>query len=456
MITYTATYSPEDNKLRLYASQRLDDETYQKIKSVGFKLAPKQELFVAPAWTPEREDVLIELAGEIEPEEMTLAERAEIKAERLDAAIEKKRREADAFHHAASAISERFAFGQPILVGHHSEKKARKDKERMERAMNNASASMDKARYLAYKAEGVEQHANRKSRSDVRARRIKTLLADLRDVQRDINHGHIIKRLWGSVSKTEDTNKKQRLFEYYLGTSLKTGPTSPWDAYSDFNDGKKNMEETLDICLEYANRHINNQNTYRWIEHILNRLSYERNELGQTSRYEGVIRPVILQTFAREQGTHKPEATKTEYGYSLKSSIPLPLHLTNGNDISCIELSEDGWRDLMQDVGYEVPKKIETGKIGLVPILNLNVHAIRVKNPYHKEELITETVFHITKAAYAKIYSEYKGTRISSCGKFRVRTGFKPGTHQSVAFFITDSKAHDIPDSTAIVLEDAA
>ena len=47
------TYSPEDNKLRLYPLSRLDAETYAQVKSAGFSWAPKQELFVAPAWTSE-------------------------------------------------------------------------------------------------------------------------------------------------------------------------------------------------------------------------------------------------------------------------------------------------------------------------------------------------------------------------------------------------------------------
>lgn len=33
MSHYTATYSPDDNKLRLYASSRLDEETYQRVKA---------------------------------------------------------------------------------------------------------------------------------------------------------------------------------------------------------------------------------------------------------------------------------------------------------------------------------------------------------------------------------------------------------------------------------------
>ena len=39
------------------------------MKAAGFVWAPKQELFVAPKWTPAREDLAMELAGEIEAEE---------------------------------------------------------------------------------------------------------------------------------------------------------------------------------------------------------------------------------------------------------------------------------------------------------------------------------------------------------------------------------------------------
>jgi hypothetical protein len=43
-MTYTATYSPEDNKLRLYSSTRLDRELYARVRGAGFIYAPKQEL----------------------------------------------------------------------------------------------------------------------------------------------------------------------------------------------------------------------------------------------------------------------------------------------------------------------------------------------------------------------------------------------------------------------------
>ena len=81
MSEFTATYSPDDNKLRLYASSRLEEALYKRVRGAGFIWAPKQELFVAPMWTPDREDLLIELAGEVGDEDTSLVDRAEERAE---------------------------------------------------------------------------------------------------------------------------------------------------------------------------------------------------------------------------------------------------------------------------------------------------------------------------------------------------------------------------------------
>ncbi len=97
-IEFDATYSVEDNKLRLYASERLDPDLYTRIKQAGFIWAPKQALFVAPKWTPAREDLCIELAGEITAEQSTLVERAEAKAERLDGIAARREQQSNAFY----------------------------------------------------------------------------------------------------------------------------------------------------------------------------------------------------------------------------------------------------------------------------------------------------------------------------------------------------------------------
>ena len=96
-LSVSATFSAEDNKLRLYAESRLDAELYARVSKAGFRWAPKQELFVAPSWSPAREDLCIELAGVITAEQTTLVERAEIKAERLEGIAVKRAQEGNPF-----------------------------------------------------------------------------------------------------------------------------------------------------------------------------------------------------------------------------------------------------------------------------------------------------------------------------------------------------------------------
>jgi Domain of unknown function (DUF3560) len=120
----SCTYSPEDNKLRLAATQRFDKETYERIRAAGFIWAPKQQIFVAPMWTPERKDLAIELAGEIGDEDTSLVERAEERAERFEGYRDNRAADAERARDAVAAIADGIPMGQPILVSHHSEKHA--------------------------------------------------------------------------------------------------------------------------------------------------------------------------------------------------------------------------------------------------------------------------------------------------------------------------------------------
>lgn len=354
-----ATYSPEDNKLRLYASSRLDAETFAEVKAAGFKWAPKQELFVAPSWTPDREDLCIRLAGDIEPEQTTILERAEAKAERLQNIAENRARQANAFSKAASDISERFAAGQPILVGHHSERKARKDADRMDSLSRKAAKAFDSINYWNDRAAGAERHANRKNDSRTRAKRIKTLLAALRDLQRDLNKAHKSLEVWQKATPA--------MVPAILGRSQFGG----WNDYSDFESGKYTAEETIERNIRRNTAIIESPKLSRWIEHTLNRLGYETAELGDVARFECDLTPVILQAFARTHGAEKPKATKTEQGFTISSPVPLPQHIAGGS--TELTLSESAWRDLMQQSGYEVPApkpRRQSAKAPNVPLIN--------------------------------------------------------------------------------------
>jgi len=196
----TATYSPDDNKCRLYPFSRLSAGEYARVKAAGFSWAPKQELFVAPMWTPERADLLMELCGEIGDEDKSLVDRAEIRAERFEGYGERRMEDANRARSAVSAIADNIPLGQPILVGHHSERRARKDAEKIETGMRRAVDLWETSKYWTSRAAGALRAAKYKETPAVRARRIKGLEADKRKQERERGEAETLLKAWQGIT----------------------------------------------------------------------------------------------------------------------------------------------------------------------------------------------------------------------------------------------------------------
>lgn len=466
-----ATFSAEDNALRLYPSSRFDSDTLKTVKDAGFKWAPKQGLFVAHRWTPEREDLCLELAGEITAEQSTIVERAEAKAERLDDLAAKRSRQADSFFNAAERISERFYGGQPILIGHHSERKARNDQKKMHAQMDKSVKARKAVDYWAYRAEGVERHANRKSCPRVRANRIKRLLKGLRDQQRYINHAYICVNLWTKVSEIQEPEQFKKAVEHYAGGSIATGSTCRFGAWSELTNGELDHREFVTDLIPQWEKATQSEHAFRWMSHILNRLSYERSELGDVFKYEGEFTAVILQAFAREHGAHKPKATKTDGQWKLESSVPLPAHVADG---CAIELDADGWRDLMQSCGYSVPVKKERRKSTRVsvPLINPSLEEaerlqkiwndnaqLKHSAKYPGQQMTFNSVSATVQARYSAnskgSYTPYKTIELNEIGA-RVWSNYKGKTSDPICRIrlFTSGDGSLYAPSSIVVIED--
>jgi hypothetical protein len=297
---FSATYSCEDNKLRLYSSGRLDPELYARVRAAGFIWAPKQELFVAPMWTPQREDLLLELCCEIEDEDISLAERAEARAERFDTYSEHRERDAVQAEAAVSRITEWIPLGQPILVGHHSERRARRDAEKIESGMRRAVKAWETSAYWVQRAQGAIHHADYKARPDVVARRIKGIEADLRKVQRSKAESEKELRFWNGEMKRKDGAPWSLTLEVaisWTGQSSCYGSWSfpldkyprdppasqyegPMGLYSALEGGVITAEQARDLAIRSGTESVKWAN--RWISHYENRLAYERTMLGES------------------------------------------------------------------------------------------------------------------------------------------------------------------------------
>lgn len=273
-----ATYSPDDNKLRLYPAARLDAATYARVKAAGFRWAPKQNLFVAPMWTPDREDLLIDLCGEIEDEDKTLAERQEERAERFEDYHDNRTKDAERAHKAVSAIADNIPLGQPILIGHHSERHARRDAKRIENGMRKAVQMWDTAQYWKSRAAGALRHAKYKELPAVRARRIKGLEADQRKAQK--NRADCQRMIDGY----QDPNEAARMYNeetpYHRAMLENWGGGLSFEHQRDLAQGKMTLDEARRQACRNLARTISACD--RWLAHYANRLEYERAMLAES------------------------------------------------------------------------------------------------------------------------------------------------------------------------------
>ncbi|MBE0548355.1 MAG: DUF3560 domain-containing protein [Rubrivivax sp.] len=286
----TATYSPDDNKLRLSSATRLDREVYDRVRAAGFAWAPKQDQFIASMWTPARADLCIELAGEIGDDDSSLIDRAEDRADRFDDYRDKRTDEAERATAQARRVADGIPFGQPILVGHHSERHARKDAERIQNGMRKAVRAFDTADYWKRRAVAAIQHAKYKERPDVRARRIKTIQADKRKQERTRAESVGFLSQWHDGGSEPMTMERATAIAsqdycsrcYPLADYPRDPPASQYEGHtslwSALTGGIVDADQARGLAREMHARVV--AFSGRWIEHYDNRLAYERAMLA--------------------------------------------------------------------------------------------------------------------------------------------------------------------------------
>lgn len=447
---YTATYSPDDNKLRLYAEARLDPETYARVRGAGFIWAPTQKLFVAPTWTPDREDLLMELAGDIGDEDTSLVDRAEERAERFEDYSEKRAEDATRAHAYVSSIADGIPLGQPILVGHHSERHARKDAERIENGMRRAVKMWKTSQYWTSRAKGAISHAKYKERPDVRARRIKGIEADKRKRERSKAEAADIIRKFELVDQPEKWKAREdgsiatreERAAYIAGriagapnvaTVTEDGPRGPVTFRFTPYDVLRPTEERYQHCPAMSvDEVIAKLRTWRagvdayadrWIEHYENRLTYERAMLAEAG---GLITdrsayPIVVGGRVLVRGEWV-----TVRKVNVKDGRIVSLS-TNRRYVSVVGIEEV--KDYTPPTAEEAQAAKASAK--LPPMVNVDEPG----------------AIHMTQAEYTRLYTDSKYAKqfptTETRGRYRQRHVFKGGKVTPV--FLTDAKVAPYP-----------
>jgi predicted RNA methylase len=203
-MTVTIKHTHEDGTL-VYGTDR-GDGTAPILKANRFRWFPSIKLWgvaqsrdhLAKRWQIDAAAKALEAAGfdvtvEIDDTPRDVAEVKADRGERLDSRYDRltakagrNMAEGDARRARADEIASGRPFGQPILVGHHSERRARTDQKRIEQNDRAAHQHYDRAERAQRAASVVGDADAYRERPDVIIRRIEKHEAELRKIERDI------------------------------------------------------------------------------------------------------------------------------------------------------------------------------------------------------------------------------------------------------------------------------
>ena len=143
-------------------------------------------------------------------------ERKQARIDRYREKAEKARQQSSQLSHESVSMLEHIPPGQPILVGHHSERGHRKLLERSDRKMEQSIAASEKADYYEHKAKAAENNTAISSDDPAALEKLQAKLARLQEKQA------FTKRRWGKSSGVQG---------YHIIHSYTPGEVTPMEAH---------------------------------------------------------------------------------------------------------------------------------------------------------------------------------------------------------------------------------
>ena len=162
-------------------------------------------------------------------------QRRQEKLERYAELADKAQDRSDGAYNASNKICEMIPFGQPILVGHHSEGRARLDHERINNLMRKSIDEGKKAEYYEQKAANIENPNSISSDDPEAIDKLKAKLAELEAKQvlyKAVNaaHARFLKNPASLDNETFSDEVKERIRTYTTGDK-NNRPAMAWEKH---------------------------------------------------------------------------------------------------------------------------------------------------------------------------------------------------------------------------------
>ncbi len=179
---------------------------------------------------------------------MNRKERQEARAERYRQYAENAEKRASSAFEASNKATEGIPFGQPILVGHHSESAHRRAVERANSAMDRSVQESEKAAYYRQKAEAVENNDNIYIGDDDAIERLEAKIKELTTLQEQMKTvNKIVRNKKMPILRKKSSLLEMGIKESRVDTLLASG--TPFPSYyltnnnAKINAAKKQLEK---------------------------------------------------------------------------------------------------------------------------------------------------------------------------------------------------------------------
>ena len=180
-IPATLRHDPISHFWWLELHQRADDTTIAQLKANGWRWSRYRE-----QWRNNRRNAPMSIAVAVTVTDGGACDYASERADRLEQRADCHYDRFQTQHARANAIASMIPMGQPIMIGHHSERRHRRDLARIDRAERTAFAELGESERLRGSAESSARHQAYKATAPAMAKRLDRLQTEERQLARII------------------------------------------------------------------------------------------------------------------------------------------------------------------------------------------------------------------------------------------------------------------------------
>ncbi len=209
------------------------------------------------------------------------------RGDRLHTASDRAESRSQEAYERSNALVENIPLGQPILIGHHSQRGHEKTLEKSRNAMDTSVQEQKKAEHLEYKANSSERHQAYKEKPDVIARRIKRLKGEITSMENQLRQ-----EIWYTASEYDYGSKTKEEAKAHIEASKRWLAEKRIPIEQEIADNEQALQEAGGLITDRLTIEVGDIILGRW---------QGRSKVVKINKSKGVITSYTCEPMGRDR-----------------------------------------------------------------------------------------------------------------------------------------------------------